>query len=124
MQFSFANSLKNIGIYFDINLFLRQNFEQSLMESEIVNSQHFCETICQHISTINPLDFNIFVGYQFANIVVLNIDVFGGGLAFNVFHQDDTCFIIPIEDIDVDWLYKAQLVEELPDLHTFSGDVF
>lgn len=77
------------------------------MTPEIVNSQRFCEVVCQHIGTRNLLNFNLSVDYQLANIVVLNVDMLDASLTFSVFCQNDTCFIISVEDTDVNRLCKV-----------------
>lgn len=77
------------------------------MVPEIVNSQRFCKAICQHIGTANLLNFNLSVGYQLANIIVLNVDMLGAGLFLSFFCQNNTCFIVSVEDTGVNRFCKA-----------------
>lgn len=65
-----------------------------MMVAEVVDSEVFCETIHKHIWAAHPFNNNFIVSYQFAYIVMLNIDVFYTRLAFCILGEDNVCLIV------------------------------
>ncbi len=45
-----------------------------------------------------PFDYKFSIGHQFSDIVVLNVDVLGTGLALSILCQDDARFVVTVKD--------------------------
>lgn len=72
------------------------------MASEVVNGQRFCEAIREHIGATDPFNNEFTIGDQLSDIVVLNIDVFGPGLAFGILCEDDAGLVVSVEYTSID----------------------
>ena len=68
------------------------------MAPEIVDCQRFRKAVCQHVGTANPFDDKFSIGHQFSDLVVLNVDVLGTGLALSILCQDDARFVVTVKD--------------------------
>lgn len=64
------------------------------MLPEVVNCEGFCKAIGKHVGTTNPLDREFILRHQLSNIMMLNINVLGTGLALHILGKDNACFVV------------------------------
>lgn len=55
------------------------------MAPKIIDCQCFCKAVGKYVGATHLSDFELTVANKLSNIIVLNIDVFGTGLALIVF---------------------------------------
>lgn len=66
------------------------------MATEIINGQCLRETICKHVGAAYPLNYKLAICDQLSDIMMLNVDVFGSGLALGILCEDNTGFVVSV----------------------------
>lgn len=66
------------------------------MLAKVINNQGFCKAIRKYIGIADLFNYELVIGDQFFNTIVLNINVFGSELILGIFSEDDTSLIISI----------------------------
>lgn len=64
------------------------------MLTEVINDQSLDEAVSKHISTSDLFNYELPIGNQLSNIMVLDVNMLYPGLIFRVFGNNDASFII------------------------------